>query len=61
MVEGGNLLNGDLAAAGFVDCRADNTVRALADDIKNLILSAFTRNILSTMTETSAQEVAHRR
>ena len=40
-VEGRDLLDGDLAPRWPVDGRADNTIRALTDDIQNLILSAY--------------------
>ena len=41
VVEGRDLLDGDLAPRWPVHGRADNTIRALADDIQNLILSAY--------------------
>ena len=40
MVEGRDLLDGDLAAGRSVDGRADDAVRALADDIEDLVVAA---------------------
>ena len=41
MVEGRDLLDGDLAPAGAVDGGADDAIRALANDIKYLVLRAY--------------------
>ena len=41
MVEGGDLLDGDFATAGFVDGGTYDTVSAFADDVENLILGAL--------------------
>ena len=43
VVEGRDLLDGDLAAGGPVDGGTDDAVRALADDIEHLILCACSR------------------
>lgn len=43
VVERHDLLDGDLSARGPVHGRANDTIRALADDIENLILCAFAR------------------
>ena len=43
MVEGGNLLDRDLATAGFVYGGAHNTVCALTDDIEYLVVGAYER------------------
>ena len=40
VVKGGDLLDGDLAAGRSVDGRADDAVRALADDIKHLVVGS---------------------
>lgn len=41
MVEGRDLLDGDFAATRSVYRRAHDTVRALSDDIKHLVVGAY--------------------
>ena len=58
VVKGGDLLDGDLAAGRSVDGRADDAVRALSDDIENLVLCTCMAASMTTVRRRSAGKYA---
>ena len=58
VVKGGDLLDGDLAAGRSVDGRADDAVRALADDIENLVLCTCMAASMTAVRRRSAGKYA---
>jgi hypothetical protein len=59
MLEGRDLLDSDLPAARSVQRRADDAIRALADDVEHLVLSAW--GCLSRRAGVQVGRAPHRR